>query len=76
MKYVPKFLLLLLIAVCFIFASKPEKQNRVPSSYSDVQTSLQTNYYGLVHLALAAAAYIDGGDTTKMALDFKTKLIL
>jgi hypothetical protein len=74
MKYVPKFLLLLLIAVCFIFASKPERQNRVPSGYSDVQTSLQTNYYGLVHLALAAAAYIDGGDTSKMALDFKNDI--
>ncbi len=74
MKHVPKFLLLLLIAVCFIFASKPEKLNRVPSSYSDVQVSLQSNYYGLVHLALAAAAYIDGGDTSKMALDFKNKI--
>lgn len=41
------------------------------ATVADVKASLQNQYYGLVHLALASVAYIDSGDTTKMVNDFR-----
>ena len=71
-KFYLIFVLLLVLVLSSCSSKDPAKLYAEGDAYSAVLTSLQSKYYGLVHLALATTAYADIKDKKNIADTFRT----